>query len=272
MKPHAGKLTIAVFILALLALGTGLFVWSGLYNIGADDPHTKATYALLETLRERSIDRRASKLRLPDLSDPAKAIQGAGNYNAMCVGCHLAPGMEESELSKGLYPAPPNLSKVSVDVAQAFWVIKHGIKASGMPAWGKSMDDVYIWNMAAFLQVLPTLDDARYDDMVARSGGHSHGGGESDHHDHHEEAHGGGDMNDVHDDEEMDHSHESGEAVDHDEDTRGHDHDKAGTHAHEHAASSGEKTDAATMTTHMHADGTVESHPAKTADHKDQQH
>jgi mono/diheme cytochrome c family protein len=52
----------------------------------------------------------------------------------------------------GLYPAPPNLTITTVDAAHAFWVIKHGIKASGMPAWGKSMEDAYIWNMAAFLQ------------------------------------------------------------------------------------------------------------------------
>src|SRR3546814_7692818 len=79
----------------------------------------------------------------------------------------------------GLYPAPPDLTKTTVEAAEAFWVIKHGIKASGMPAWGKSMDEEYIWNMAAFLQVLPTLDEGEYQAMVARSGGHSHGGGET---------------------------------------------------------------------------------------------
>src|SRR3546814_12702681 len=78
---------------------------------------------------------------------------------AMCTGCHLAPGMSETEMSRGLYPAPPDLTKTTVEAAEAFWVIKHGIKASGMPAWGKSMDEEYIWNMAAFLRVLPTLDE-----------------------------------------------------------------------------------------------------------------
>ena len=92
--------------------------------------------------------------------------------------------MTETELSKGLYPAPPNLTKTPVDPARAFWVIKHGIKASGMPAWGKSMKDEYIWNMAAFLQELPKLDAAQYEALVASSGGHSHGGNESEPHGH----------------------------------------------------------------------------------------
>ena len=87
--------------------------------------------------------------------------------------------MADTELSRGLYPAPPNLSKETVDAASAFWIIKHGIKASGMPAWGKSMSDDYIWNMVAFLQRLPKLDDEQYKALVATSGGHDHGGGET---------------------------------------------------------------------------------------------
>ncbi|KAF1708731.1 cytochrome c family protein [Pseudoxanthomonas sacheonensis] len=180
-------------------------VWSGLYNVAADDPHMKSTYRLLETMRQRSIAVRADKLQVPaDLKTPARIAQGAGNYNAMCTGCHLAPGMTDTELSKGLYPAPPNLTKTEVDAAEAFWVVKHGIKASGMPAWGKSMDDAYIWNMAAFLQELPKLTPAQYQEMVESSGGHAHGGGETESHqrpanvadDHDEEASDGHDMQD----------------------------------------------------------------------------
>jgi mono/diheme cytochrome c family protein len=156
------------------------FVWSGVYDIGADAAHTRPVYAGLQALRERSIDTRAAKLQVPaDLADPARIRQGAGNYDAMCTGCHLAPGAEETELSRGLYPKPPKLSRQTVDPARAFWVIKHGIKASGMPAWGKSMEDEYIWGMVAFLQELPKLDATRYRALVASSGGHSHGGNES---------------------------------------------------------------------------------------------
>lgn len=160
------------------------FVWSGVYNVGADDHHTRPVYALMESMRERSIEVRASKLTLPDLSAQARIVQGSGNYNAMCMGCHLAPGMAATELSKGLYPAPPDLTKKAVDAGEAFWVIKHGIKASGMPAWGKSMEDEYIWNMAAFLQELPKLDARQYRALVDSSEGHSHGGGETRSHEH----------------------------------------------------------------------------------------
>ena len=234
-----------LFVLVGLAgaavLGAAGFVWSGIYNIAADDPHTRPVYALMNTMRVRSINARANRLHPPPtLNDPALIRQGAGNYNAMCMGCHLAPGMAETELSKGLYPAPPNLSKETVDAATAFWVIKHGIKASGMPAWGKSMGDEYIWNMAAFLQVLPRLDAAQYQALVASSGGHHHGGGET-----------------------MPHEHSEGAADDHaspEETGEAH----AGMDmSHTQPAASEPSPDAApNMVEHRHADGTVESHPA----------
>ncbi len=170
---------------ALTALVAAGFIWSGLYNVAADEPHAGPVYAVLETMRERSIEVRAGRLQVPgDLLDTARIAHGSGNYNAMCMGCHLAPGMAGTEMSRGLYPAPPDLTRYKPDAAEAFWVIKHGIKASGMPAWGQSMDDEYIWNMAAFLQVLPGMDAGQYQAMVDSSSGHDHGGGETRPHDH----------------------------------------------------------------------------------------
>lgn len=223
--------------LGLLA-GAGLvvaggFVWSGIYNIGADDTHTKPVHALLQALREQSINQRAKSIEVPNLTDPALIRQGAGNYNAMCVACHLAPGIKETELSKGLYPSPPALTRAEVsDPAHHFWVIKHGIKASGMPAWGKSMQDKYIWGMVAFLQQLPKLDEAQYEAMVASSGGHSHGGGESGEH---------------HDDE---------------ADTGDHDMAHMQMGAGQTAMHAGGSAIAGEGTTHLHADGKAHVHAA----------
>lgn len=178
MQPKTRKRVWLIGVPLVLVAGTAGFIWGGVYNVAADDMHTKPVHFLLETARERSIVSRAGRLDVPSgLDDRTRIVQGAGNYAAMCAGCHLAPSMAETELSQGLYPTPPDLSKHKVDVAKAFWVIKHGIKASGMPAWGKNMGDEYIWNMAAFLQVLPTLDATAYKELVDSSEGHSHGGG-----------------------------------------------------------------------------------------------
>jgi ketosteroid isomerase-like protein len=165
------------------------FVWSGIYNVGADDHHTKPVFALMQSLRANSIHARSKHLTPPNLEDPQLILKGAGQYAAMCTGCHLAPGMEDSEIRPGLYPQPPNLSKLRLDPRDAFWVIKHGIKMSAMPAWGGSHDDATIWSMVAFLQKLPDLSPEQYRDTVAKAppdedmegGGHHHGKVADDH-------------------------------------------------------------------------------------------
>ena len=190
---------IALALLLLFTLGIGIFIGSGLYNLGADNPHWKITYALMQATRTRSLEHYAAAITVPaNLKDPQLILKGAGQYAAMCTSCHLAPGMADSELRPGLYPQPPNLSQVSVDPRIAFWVIKHGIKMSAMPAWGMSHDDATIWSMVAFLQTLPGMTAEQYKEIVAKAppdddmgpmdgatmpaaGAHTHSGTHTDH-------------------------------------------------------------------------------------------
>jgi mono/diheme cytochrome c family protein len=164
-------------LLVLIVTGKAAFIWSGAYNIAADEPHWTMTERVMETVRDRSIAVRASGIVVPDLDDETSIRAGAGNYDAMCTGCHLKPGVERTEQSDGLYPAPPDLARNRInDPAAAFWVIKHGVKMSGMPAWGKSMEDEHVWAMVAFLRQLPDMSQDRYVELVEASGGHAHGG------------------------------------------------------------------------------------------------
>ncbi|HSM99667.1 MAG TPA: cytochrome c [Rudaea sp.] len=161
-------ITLLVVLIGLTS-GAGIFVYSGIYNIGADDHHTRPVFVLMQILRDRSIRLRAADLVVPNLDDPQRISEGAGHYSAMCTGCHLAPGMETSEIRPGLYPQPPNLSQVRVDPRDAFWAIKHGIKMSAMPAWGGSHDDDTIWAMVAFVEKLPDMTPQQYRDIVAKA-------------------------------------------------------------------------------------------------------
>lgn len=170
---------------ASIAGVVGAFVFFGGHiDVSADTPHEKIVFDLIQEARERAIARSSRAITPPaNLSDPERAIRGAGNYQAMCVRCHLSPGMANSEIRRGLYPAPPDLTKSSVEqgsssaasTARKFWVIKHGIKASAMPAWSKGgMQDAAIWDLTAFLNQLPTLSAESFMAMVEESDGHSH--------------------------------------------------------------------------------------------------
>ena len=164
MKTATKAGLVTAFTLAAFAISGGaVFVGSGVYDIGADDHHTKLTLAMIEQLRERSIEARIRGLEIHTISDPARIAVGAQRYATLCVGCHLAPGMTKSDIRAGLYPHPPNLAQGEMQAEQrAFWIIKHGIKMSAMPAWGKSLDDDVIWDLVAFLRKLPEMAPETY--------------------------------------------------------------------------------------------------------------
>ena len=158
-------LTVAATLL-VLAIGALVFVGSGVYNIGADDHHTRIVLAIIEQLRQRSIAARTRAIEVPDLADPNAIAAGAGHYATLCAGCHLAPGLTKSAIRPGLYPHPPNLAQEDIrDVRAAFWTVKHGIKMSAMPAWGKSLDDAAIWDIVAFLQRMPGMTPEAYQQL-----------------------------------------------------------------------------------------------------------
>lgn len=162
---------IAVCVGGALLAGLGaaaLGIYWGLYNVAADVPHTQLVFRLLETVRDRSIAVRTADIDVPpDLTEPGRIASGAGQYVEMCSTCHLAPGMERTEISRGLYPRAPELRRGSRSTpAEDFWVVKHGIKATGMPAWGVTHSDKLLWDVVAFLRKLPELSADEYEAIV----------------------------------------------------------------------------------------------------------
>ncbi|PEQ12448.1 cytochrome C [Novosphingobium sp. PC22D] len=168
-RRHLPSTTFVGLTLLIFAGLAAIAIYLGVYNIAADAPHYRPTYWLIENLRDQSIAVRAKSIAVPkDLADPKRASAGAGLYTEMCSGCHLAPGMEKTEISQGLYPQAPELARVSDHTpAQQFWIIKHGVKLTAMPAWGKTHDDKLIWDMVAFIQQLPKLSPAQYQEMTS---------------------------------------------------------------------------------------------------------
>jgi mono/diheme cytochrome c family protein len=152
-------------ILALATPGAAaVFVYTGVYDIGADAPHTKPVFWLIEQLRDRSIAVRGEPIVPPaDLADPNRIAGGGQLYSSLCTACHLAPGMKNTDLSRGLYPKAPQLAYgTDLSPSEEFWIIKHGIKLTAMPAWGRTHSDNELWNVVAFLKKMPFLDPSQY--------------------------------------------------------------------------------------------------------------
>jgi mono/diheme cytochrome c family protein len=160
MKIAAG-IGIVLFLLAAAALA---FVFSGAYDVGATSAHASPTWRLMRTVMERSVRRHARNVRVPELDDPEKVHRGFTGFHAMCVTCHGAPGVKPSEIGQGLNPKAPNLAEAARawTAAELYVIIKHGIKMTGMPAWGPTHDDNQLWALVAFLRVLPDMPADEY--------------------------------------------------------------------------------------------------------------
>jgi mono/diheme cytochrome c family protein len=164
-------LNTVVLTLAVTAMAGLGYVYSGLFDVAADQPHGALVNWIFETTREQSIAIRAKEIEVPNLDEPELIEQGADEYAEMCSGCHLAPGVADNEFRQGLNPPAPELAKPepaedAMTAAQQFWVVKHGIKMSAMPSWGGTHDDPTLWSIVAFLRKLPTLTAEQYANMT----------------------------------------------------------------------------------------------------------
>ena len=155
---------LVALLLALAAAGVLVFVSSGAYDFGATSPHFDLTRQAIRSAMKQSVKRRARDVKVPELDDPGKVHAGLRNFHAMCVICHGAPGVPKSQVHAGLYPQPPDLAKAAKDwtPAELYVITKHGIKMTGMPAWGPTHGEEELWSIVAFLKMFPTMPAAEY--------------------------------------------------------------------------------------------------------------
>jgi len=163
-----------VWTLVASAAAVLIYVYSGSFDAAADTLESPLTAWIAKTVRERSVAVRAADIVVPQLDDAAMIARGADEYAQMCAGCHLGPGVADNEFRKGLNPAAPELARVAGRAARQFWIVKHGVKMTGMPAWGLTHDDATLWSIVAFLQQLPTLTPEQYARMTAGSAHEEH--------------------------------------------------------------------------------------------------
>lgn len=175
--------SIAFLVLVVLVGGAG-FIYSGIYNVAATEPHWPGTRWLIETARVRSIKAHASGIVVPaDLSTQARIVAGTSHFSDHCVGCHAGPGVEADDMAEGMYPKPPVLTHAAEQYtpAELFWILKNGIKMTAMPSWGDHSDDD-LWNTVAFVEKLPGMTHEEYETLIAAAeaagGHHMHGAGE----------------------------------------------------------------------------------------------
>ena len=183
---------IKMFAIAVIigVIGVVGFVYSGLYDVSATSPHSGLANWVMSTTMHASVDRRAKDIDVPNLDDEVLQLAGINDFDAMCAACHGAPGQDPEPMGQGLNPPAPDLtdSAAHSTAAELFWVTKHGIKMTGMPAWGASHDDEALWPVVAFMTVLPQLSADTYQSMLASAAGSGHHTADDASHSHSDDA------------------------------------------------------------------------------------
>ena len=173
----------ALTLALMVVVGGAALMWSGVVSVAANDPHLPVTQWVLDTGRIRSIKMHAAGIVPPsNLADHTRIVGGTAHFAEHCAGCHSAPGVEAEDMAEGMYPKPPALTAAARQwtPGELFWILKNGIKMSGMPSWADHGDDA-LWDIVAFLEKLPGMSEQDYGQLVMASikagGHHMHGSG-----------------------------------------------------------------------------------------------
>jgi len=156
---------LGILATALLAAASGwLVLEAGLYNVGATQQHFQLVHSLLERGMHQSVRFHARGIVPPPLGAPGQLASGATAYKQHCQQCHGGPGAAQEGIGLSMLPVPGPLVDASrrFSSRELYWVVRHGIKMSGMPAWEFRLKEDELWAVVAFLERLPHMTPAEY--------------------------------------------------------------------------------------------------------------
>ena len=160
------KRLIAFALLAVTAVA--LVVISGIISIKASSGHLPITAWFLDLTKRRSVATRSMGITVLPIDDPALVLKGANHYELGCRPCHGSPVSSPPTIPSRMTPHPPNLQQqVSRwKPRELFYIVKHGIKFTGMPAWPSHQREDEVWAVVAFLRALPQMDAGTYAQLI----------------------------------------------------------------------------------------------------------
>lgn len=154
--------------MAVMTLAGFLGAASGIIPIKASSGHWAITRWFLQFSKQRSVATHTLGMESPILDEPGLVLKGAGAYEMNCRACHGSPAVPEPRIAQHMTPRPPYLPSTirNWEPVELFYIVKHGIKFTGMPAWPARGRDDEVWAMVAFLQRFPSLKDEEYHRLV----------------------------------------------------------------------------------------------------------
>jgi cytochrome c553 len=164
LPPFRMLVRCAAVLVVIGVVGGFLTIWSGIYDVAASRGHWPGFELLLKFGMRSSVRTHAWWIDVPPLDDPDRVRRGAAHYQQGCAPCHGSPAGPSMLVVRRMLPEPSDL-KTKVPTWKAnelFWIVKNGLKYTGMPAWPTLQRDDEVWDMVAFLRELPDTAPERY--------------------------------------------------------------------------------------------------------------
>ena len=163
------------FVIAIIIIFVGgfLYVRFGLVDPRADIEMGHLERDLAMPSLDAAVDRRAPDIKNPIEANDANLIAGMKIYQTNCASCHGDIHHPHGMLADSLYPRAPQFVEDAPDMPenQNFYIIQHGIRLSGMPAWKPVLSEQEIWQVTTFLSHMDKLPPQVSDAWKATAGG-----------------------------------------------------------------------------------------------------
>lgn len=158
-----GKFFLGV-IVTLIVLGGGAYLYLrlGYLDLRADIQPSAFEKRNAMAFMDASTDRHAPDLKNPVAPDDANLTEGVKLYKTYCAVCHGAPNHSEKNFGHPFYPPAPQFMEDAPDMPenQNFYIVQHGVRWTGMPAWGNTLSEEQIWKVVTFLSHMEKLPPA----------------------------------------------------------------------------------------------------------------
>jgi mono/diheme cytochrome c family protein len=158
-----GKFLLGIlFTVVIIFLGGFVLLKKGYVNLAADVEPWPFEKSLAMGAVDASTERHAPDRKNPNSPSEATIVAGAQLYLNHCAGCHGVPSNPDSTFGKSFYPPVPAFFKDAPDMPENenFYIIAHGTRWTGMPAWNKTLTEAQIWQIVMFLSNIEKLPPA----------------------------------------------------------------------------------------------------------------
>jgi thiosulfate dehydrogenase len=151
-----------VFVVVAVVLAMVICARGGYMVVNADSTPSSMERWVASTALDAAIEHQAPRAENPVPKTDANLIDGMKLYAMNCGVCHGGLDRKRNVLGGAFYPPAPQILVEALDDPEwhIFFAVKHGVRRTGMPAWGKVMGDNDLWKIVAFLKTINQLPPA----------------------------------------------------------------------------------------------------------------